>query len=243
MDDTVALVATATSFVTDGTCRAAGVGVTFGRMLVHGSIAPEGVGWTTTLGPEHTGRRSTSMMRLLTGLIRLALGAMIVASIGSVVAALDAKRRLVPHHDPEADEVALVAIFGPLAFRSRARAFRGGTIDCWYGGGTIDLREATLAPEGAHLSVKAVFGGAQLIVPETWDVDSNVVGLGGVGDARSTATRPVGAPRLTIDGFAAFGGFGIASELAPDQVRWLEENQGRVEVEDLPREQEVSPVG
>lgn len=183
------------------------------------------------------------MMRLLTTLVRVALGAMMVASIGAVIAAIDAKRRIVPRHDHEADEVALVAIFRPLAFRSTARAFRGGTIDCWYGGGVIDLREAKLAPEGAHLRVKAVFGGAQLIVPDSWEISSSVRGIGGLGDARPKTARPIGAPRLTIDGFALFGGFGVASELAPDQVRWLEENEGRVEVEDLQHEQEMSPVG
>jgi hypothetical protein len=49
-------------------------------------------------------------------------------------------------------------------FHSTATAFRGGTLDCWYGGGIVDLRDATLDPAGAHLEVKAVFGGAQILV-------------------------------------------------------------------------------
>ena len=63
--------------------------------------------------------------------------------------------------------VRLVAIFSPVAFHSTASAFRGGTLDCWYGGGIVDLRDATLDPAGARLEVKAVFGGAQIVVPAT----------------------------------------------------------------------------
>ena len=62
-------------------------------------------------------------MKLIAGLVGLfALG-----MAGAAAAALAAKQRIVPIDDPEADEVALVAIFGPMAFHSTATAFRGGT--------------------------------------------------------------------------------------------------------------------
>jgi hypothetical protein len=113
-------------------------------------------------------------MKLIAGLVGLfALG-----MAGAAAAALAAKQRIVPIDDPEADEVALVAIFAPVMFHSTATAFRGGTLDCWYGGGIVDLRDATLDPAGAHLEVKAVFGGAQILVPSSWRVESSVSGVG-----------------------------------------------------------------
>jgi hypothetical protein len=51
-----------------------------------------------------------------------------------------------------------------LAFHSTSQAFRGGEVECWYGGGVIDLRDAQLAPEGATLRVRAIFGGGQIVV-------------------------------------------------------------------------------
>ena len=88
-------------------------------------------------------------------------GAMAVGAAG----AMSAKQRIVPTTDPADDEITLASIFGPLAYRSTSTNFRGGTIECWYGGGAVDLRDATLAPEGATLTLKAVvvFGGFQVL--------------------------------------------------------------------------------
>ena len=68
---------------------------------------------------------------------------------------------------------------------SRATSFRGGSLLCWFGGGTVDLRGATLDPAGARLTIRAIFGGGLLVVPDDWQVDLKVIGImGGVGDTR-----------------------------------------------------------
>ena len=128
-------------------------------------------------------------MKVVGRLFAMLTAGMFVSMIVGAIAARNAKARIVPVDDPAADEVALAAIFGPLAFRSRAAAFRGGTADCWYGGGTIDLRGATLDPAGATLRVRAIFGGASIVVPEDWNVRVRVVGLGGAGDGRPSVDR------------------------------------------------------
>jgi hypothetical protein len=178
-------------------------------------------------------------MRVLSRLVTVLMGGMIAASIGGTIAAIGAKRRIVPHENPDADEVAVVAIFKPLAFRSRARSFRGGTIDCWYGGGVVDLRGATLDPRGATLRVRAIFGGGQILVPDAWRVDAGVRGIGGLGDMRLKDDRPADAPQLTIEGMVLFGGFAVISELSPDQARWVAETEAKAassaEHEDEPR--------
>jgi hypothetical protein len=149
-------------------------------------------------------------------------GGLLVASVVGTLAARATKRRIVPIDDPASDEIRLAAIFEPMSFRSTATSFRGGSVDCWYGGGTVDLREAVLDPTGARLRVRAIFGGAQIVVPETWQVTSNVVGIGGVGDGRPHVDRAPDAPHVAIEGFALFGGFGVSSELSEAQVHQLD---------------------
>ena len=148
---------------------------------------------------------------LIRGFLRLVLFAWFAAWVGGTIGAISVKRRTVANDDPAADEVVLVAVYGPLEFASTARAFRGGTVETWYGGGTIDLRGAVLHPDGADLSVRAVFGGGQIIVPDSWQVTTTVRGLGGIADARPGGDQSPGGPVLRIDATTMFGGFGITS--------------------------------
>ncbi len=131
--------------------------------------------------------------------------------IGAVVYAR-LKGRDSTQPEPDADEIDLVATFGPLEYRSSAGAFRGGSVTTWFGGGTLDLRGATLAPEGATLRVNALFGGGNLIVPADWRVETRLIGIGGAGDGRPDGNPPVGAPTIRREGTTVFGGWGITQE-------------------------------
>ena len=86
------------------------------------------------------------------------------AVAGFAGAAAVAKRALPSRGDESSDELALVAIFDGIDLKSRAAAFRGGSVLAWFGGVALDLREAALAPD-AHLSVHALFGGIAIRVP------------------------------------------------------------------------------
>ena len=107
----------------------------------------------------------------------------------------------------ESDELALVAVFDGIDLTNRATAFRGGSVLAWYGGVSLDLREATLA-EDAHLSVNALFGGVAIRVPAEWRLESNVNVVAGGADVRPGSESP-DAPTLTIDGTALFGGIAV----------------------------------
>lgn len=141
----------------------------------------------------------------------LALAGMIVPPI----AALSTKRRLadraVDAFDEAADEIDVAAIFEGMDLKSRSSAFRGGDLLLWYGGGTLDLRGATLDPDGAELRVRSIFGGMELVVPPAWPVEvhSRAV-FGGVGDD-SEGPKGVTGPRLVIDSQSAFGGIHVTS--------------------------------
>jgi len=114
--------------------------------------------------------------------------------------------------EPDADEIDLVATFGPMEYHSTAASFRGGTVTTWFGGGTVDLRNATLDPAGATIRTSTLFGGGNLIVPDDWRVETALVGIGGAGDGRPSGNPPAGAPTLRLEGLALFGGWGVSSE-------------------------------
>lgn len=176
---------------------------------------------------------------MLRRMIRLVVVGWLIGMIAGAVAALQVKRRLVPTTDERADEIVAVAIFAPLAFHSTSTSFRGGSVDCWYGGGVLDLRDAVLAPDGATLTVRAIFGGGQILVPAEWNVVTRVSGMGGITDTRPMMGRAASAPGLVIEGLVVAGGFAVTSELAKGEAEWLagmkdrkaEESQAPTEVE------------
>jgi predicted membrane protein len=155
-------------------------------------------------------------MRVIGKLIRTFFVLSFIAGIVSAIGAFYAKGRLFSKGEPSDDELELVAIYEPRNFASTATAFRHASYTAWYGGGTLDLRGATLDPGGATLEVRAIFGGFRLVIPETWRVQLETVGVfGGIGDARDASkVDPIG-PLLVIHGFAIFGGVGIVAD-APD---------------------------
>ena len=130
---------------------------------------------------------------MLKGILRLVVVGWIVSMVAGAVAAMQAKRRIGPNTLESADDIAASAIFGPLDYHSTATNLRGGTLELWYGGGVLDLRDAKLAPEGATLNVKVVFGGGQVLVPADWKVVANVSGLGA--NARASSHRTTGSAR------------------------------------------------
>jgi hypothetical protein len=157
-------------------------------------------------------------------LLRLALLAFGIVWAAAVIGALLRKSQVLPMSEPDEDEIELSAIFAPLAFRSTAQHFRGGSLEGWFGGGMVDLRGATIDPAGATIMVRAIFGGAQLIVPPSWRVVTHSRGLGGVGrtDGRTADDDDAGGPTLTIDATTLFGGVSVSTEIDPGAEQWLE---------------------
>ena len=80
------------------------------------------------------------------------------------------------------------------------------------GGTEINLMQADI-PGSITIDTTNIFGGTKLIVPPTWDVQSDVVTIfGGVDDKRqilSDGTHPTKVIRLS--GLCIFGGIEIRS--------------------------------
>jgi hypothetical protein len=145
-------------------------------------------------------------MRLLRTLLVFKLG----TYAGLAGAAALMKRALPSRGDETSDEVALVAIFSGVKLRSRASAFRGGSMLSWFGGIAVDLRETQLAPE-CRLHVTSLVGGIAIRIPPGWSVESNVRAFaGGVAvDAPKPAEKD--APRLVLEGMAVLGGVAVGT--------------------------------
>ncbi len=155
-------------------------------------------------------------MRAIRSLLTLLFGLMLFGGIASAIAAAYAKGRIESRGDEEDDEFDIAAIYEGRDFSSRARALRRGSVLSWYGGGTVDLRGATLDEGGATLTARSIFGGIRLVVPESWSVERDMVSVfGGVGDGRDAERVDESLPTLDLEGFSIFGGIGIVSE-APD---------------------------
>lgn len=92
--------------------------------------------------------------------------------------------------------------------------FKGGKITAVFGGMELDLTKARLAPGRNELEIACIFGGASLIVPDTWNVIVEVTPvLGGFSDERKlTPGRTVDpGSQLVIKGAVVFGGGEIKS--------------------------------
>lgn len=102
--------------------------------------------------------------------------------------------------------VSASAFFSGNDVISNSQSFRGATLTAAFGGITLDLRQAKLAPEGATVSILAALGGAELLVPRGWRVQvSGMPILGGVGNKTDPPTDPQG-PLLKVDATAFMGG-------------------------------------
>lgn len=110
--------------------------------------------------------------------------------------------------DERSDDFQVAAVFGAKKFHSRATSLKSGTAISSMGGVDLDLRDATLDPDGASLELKATMGGFQVTVPPDWAVefdDDSVTG-GFEVDVTPLEDLPEDAPRLHIHALAKMGG-------------------------------------
>lgn len=74
-----------------------------------------------------------------------------------------------------------------------------------FGGGRIDLRDARFAGREIRVRVVALWGYAEVVVPDDVEVEVKGLGLFGAVDKGAARGNP-GAPRVVITGLALFGG-------------------------------------
>jgi predicted membrane protein len=112
------------------------------------------------------------------------------------------------------DFIDYVNVFGGGERMVLSQNFRGGKITSVFGGIELDLTKAKLAPGMNQIEIACVFGGATIIVPESWNVIIEVQPvLGGFTDSRRFAPGRTAdtTSQLVIKGAVVFGGGEVKS--------------------------------
>jgi predicted membrane protein len=105
------------------------------------------------------------------------------------------------------------ALFGGRNMSLVSEQFKGGKITSIFGGSKINLLYCKPV-DGCVIDVATIFGGTKIIVPENWNVKTEVVSIfGGFEDKRgnSVISRVDQSKIVVIKGVAIFGGGEITS--------------------------------
>jgi predicted membrane protein len=125
------------------------------------------------------------------------------ATVGNVSDSYSADRR---------DFIDVTAVFGGVKKNVLSKNFKGGDIVSFMGGSEIDLTQADFSGK-ITIDATNIFGGTKLIVPPTWDVQSDITAIfGGVDDKRQVQGVNMDPNKvLILDGTCMFGGIEIRS--------------------------------
>lgn len=111
------------------------------------------------------------------------------------------------------DYLDISAVFGGVIKNVISKDFKGGEVSAVFGGVELNMSQADF--EGKiELEINAVFGGASLIIPPHWEVQSELAAvLGSVEDKRPLQKDHSGNDKriLILRGSAVFGGIEIKS--------------------------------
>jgi len=103
-----------------------------------------------------------------------------------------------------------LSVFNVVKLTSRSPALHAGALTAVLGTLRLDLTGATLDPAGARISVAAVLGAVDLIVPKGWQVEVRGLPiLGGWDDTTSKADQSPDSPRLRVQALAVLGGLEV----------------------------------
>ncbi|WP_204018004.1 DUF1707 SHOCT-like domain-containing protein [Sphaerimonospora thailandensis] len=100
----------------------------------------------------------------------------------------------------------IVAIFGGADRRGRWRVRRKTRALALFGGMRFDLTDAEFEAKEIEITVNAIFGGAEIILPEGVEVRCHGVGVFGGFDVHGSPDVDPSAPVVVVKGLALFGG-------------------------------------
>jgi hypothetical protein len=141
--------------------------------------------------------------------------------------------------DPDSDIARLPTSGGAVAlmseFKRKGRWAVQRTFKClaFWGGGTVDLREAFIRHGTVKIWAFAIMGGIDVIVAE--DANVHVTGLGIMGgfDHGATGAGERGAPVVVVTGLAFWGGVSVKRKALPEEAKRRKVERKRLkEIED-----------
>lgn len=125
--------------------------------------------------------------------------------------ALDGRPRL-SRRSPTVEGEGAVRSFAFLSgneVRITSPEFRGGELGAVMGGVKVDFTRAELAEEGAEIDLMAMWGGIEIVVPESWAVESRVVPLLGAYEDKTRPSSVGDRRRLLLTGTVVMGGIEV----------------------------------
>ena len=130
----------------------------------------------------------------------------VVAGLTWVAGQLVARR--MSYGDEASDEFQLAVIMGGEEFHSSAPQLRAATVYAIWAGVSLDLRRASLGPDGADLMLQTTLADVEVIVPASWRVEVDQVVSGGAFelDLPEMDGLPDDAPTLRIRSVTRIGG-------------------------------------
>jgi hypothetical protein len=146
---------------------------------------------------------------------RVVIGLAVVVAMS--VAGVLVVRRQVPAFGSEDDaEFSVVAAMDGAVFDARSRELVEARATALMGGIELNLVDADLSP-GAFLTLRAIMGGIDVVVPSHWRVEvmARTV-MGGIGNLTAPDAVEDDAPVLMIDALAVMGGIEIHAEEVSD---------------------------
>jgi hypothetical protein len=113
------------------------------------------------------------------------------------------------------------AVMGGFDKKGRWTVPKVMKVVCFWGGGSLDFREAQFAPGITELHVTAVMGGLEIIVPPWLSVECDATAImGGFEELERGHGEPdPGRSLLRITGFALMGGVSIETRLPGESRR------------------------
>ncbi len=121
---------------------------------------------------------------------------------------------------PVSERDFIVSVMGGSERRGRWTPPRKLTVLSMMGGSVLDFREANFATEEVHVTVVAIMGGTEIIVPPGVHVEWNGVAImGGIGGRDIGQSTAPGAPKVRVSGLVLMGGVDIKERLAGETER------------------------
>ena len=133
--------------------------------------------------------------------------------IGLHLVSRELSRRVGRQRAPDtASDIDAFAIMGGVKRASASQHFRGGSCTAVMGGCELDLRQAVIG-EGSEAVIDtfAMWGGVEILVPESWSVE--LKGIPIMGSFDDYTRHPVGGgQRLIVKGMAIMGGVEVKNQ-------------------------------
>jgi len=129
--------------------------------------------------------------------------------VSSALAALVVRKQVPAFGEEDDAEFSVVAAMDGTVFGAKTKQLAEARATAFMGGVELDLMDADLVP-GAYLTLRAVMGGIDVVVPSHWRVE--VMGravMGGIGNLTDPAAAVEEAPLLLVDALAVMGGIEI----------------------------------